>query len=82
MDEFDPKLREAMRSWKPYLIAVEKLVSELQFGQLDITLRVHEGFVTDIVTAREKKRQQFKMPKREVPAKIGTDDPFALGLQH
>ena len=71
----DPKLQEAIKAIaqymskeKPYLFMLDKLVTEFGNGEMTVTFRVYQGFVTDVVT-QEMKRHVFK---RQVPGAANT----------
>jgi len=52
-------IRAFLEKNKPYLLALEKMVQEIKFGQLTVTLRIHQGFVTDLVNATAYERKKF-----------------------
>lgn len=62
---FPRDLLVAIRKWKPYMLDLERLIRETRFGQITVTLRIHDGFVTDTVETVIAKRKKYPMPKRE-----------------
>ena len=57
----EQKLQRALQLFKPYILDLEKACQKLQFGQIDVVLRVHDGFVADMVLV-EKKRTKYAIP--------------------
>lgn len=55
--------QQAITDWlvknKPYLFKLDRLATEMGNGELAVTLRVYNGFVTDVVTT-EVKRETYK----------------------
>lgn len=63
----DPKVQEAtkaiakfMAKEKPYLFTIDKMVTDLNNGEITFTVKVYQGFVTDVVSHGQLKRQVFK----------------------
>ena len=46
----EKQIIEAFKKNRPYLIDIERLVKEVKFGTINLSIRVHESRVTDIVT--------------------------------
>ena len=46
----EKKLQEAMQKNRPYLVIIEAMVQKIKYGQINVSLRVHDGRVTDITS--------------------------------
>lgn len=55
--------------FKPYLVELDEIVRKHKFGELTFTLRIHNGFVTDIVNPVVMKRYKYKQ-NEEVPSEV------------
>lgn len=56
------ELANLLKNEKPYILFLDELISKTKYGQLTVTLRYHEGFVTDIVVITNQ-RKKFEMKK-------------------
>lgn len=59
-------VQRAIETHKPYIYDLESMIQELRFGEVNVVLRFHEGFVTDVVLV-SKKRKKYTMPDRNSP---------------
>ncbi len=62
LEEAIKKMGEFMVKEKPYLFKLDDLVTKTQNGVLQISLKVYNGFVTDIIIGEKLKRIPFKKP--------------------
>jgi len=59
----EQRLQKAIETFKPYIYELERRIQKMKFGQIDATIRFHDGFVSDVVFV-SKERHKFAMPER------------------
>lgn len=57
------ELQRAIQTHKPYIYDLEKLIQKMKFGQIEVVLRFHDGFVSDVVLV-SKERYKYATPDR------------------
>ena len=50
LKDLERQVTEAMKSNRPYLIDIERLVNKVKYGTINFSIRVHDARVTDITT--------------------------------
>lgn len=60
LEEAEKAISTWLKKEKPYLFALDELVTSMQDGVVTVNLRVYKGFVTDIVTIEEKRTKFTK----------------------
>ena len=62
---YDQKMIDAFqKSKKGYLLMIDQMVNDLQFGVITFDLRIHNGYVTDLVVVSNK-RIRFDLDKEK-----------------
>ena len=68
LQEYTPEQFKALLlKYKPYLVELDSIVRKAKFGELSFTLRVHNGYVTDIVNTVLYKRYKYQQDKEVDP---------------
>jgi hypothetical protein len=62
---------EEVLAERPYLVDLEKLVQEIGYGQVVVTLNVYRGHVIDFVTTTNKRKRYAHLIDRMKGAKNG-----------
>lgn len=57
--EWFPIFVKLLLEKKPYLLTVDEIITKLNNGIINLTLRVHNGYVTDVIS-HETQRIVFK----------------------